>query len=356
MDEPRFLQAFLRELDWTAEQTGPRTVSSIFFGGGTPSLMAPATVGAIIDRIAGIYTVAPGAEITLEANPSSVEAGRFRGYRAAGVNRVSLGVQSLRDEELKKLGRIHSVGEAKAAIEIARATFDRFTFDLIYARPGQTPYAWRAELADALDVAGSHLSLYQLSIEPDTPFAALAATGKLVVPDGDAALELYEITQEMTERAGLPQYEISNHARTGEESRHNLIYWRYGEYAGIGPGAHGRIVASGQRYATSTQRSPEGWLETVEAEGRGLIEMAPLTHAHQADEMLLMGLRLVEGLDLVGLAELTGLAPSSRSIADMEELSMVERVGNRRLRATKQGRFVLNAIVGKLSEGTEATA
>ena len=219
-----------------------RTVSSIFFGGGTPSLMKPQTVGAILDHIAKLWPIDANAEITIEANPGSVEATRFKGYRDAGVNRVSMGLQSLRDDDLKKLGRIHTVAESKAALNIARSTFNRFSFDLIYARPKQTPQDWRAELAEALDLAGDHISLYQLTIEPDTPYAALHASGKLIVPDADAALALYEITQEMTAARGLNSYEISNHARAGQESQHNLLYWRYGEYAGIGPGAHGRLL------------------------------------------------------------------------------------------------------------------
>ena len=255
IDEARFLRAYLRELQHWAALAPGRTVASIFFGGGTPSLMSAGTVGAILDAIGRLWAVEPGAEITLEANPSSVEAARFRGYRAAGVNRVSLGVQSLDDAELRALGRLHTAAEARAAIDVARSTFERFSFDLIYARPGQTLDAWRAELGQALALAGQHLSLYQLTIEPDTPFAALHARGKLIVPDGEAASALYEVTQEMTERAGLPAYEISNHAAPGEECRHNLLYWRYGEYAGIGPGAHGRVVVDGVRRATSTERS-----------------------------------------------------------------------------------------------------
>ncbi len=357
VDEPRFLAAFLRELAYTANQTGPREVASIFFGGGTPSLMAPATVGTIIDAISKAYTIAPDAEVTLEANPSSVEAERFRGYRSAGVNRVSMGVQSLRDEELKKLGRIHSVAEAKAAIAIAAETFNRYTFDLIYARPGQTPDDWKTELAEALTLAGSHLSLYQLTIEPETPFATLHANGKLVIPTDDAALEMYQITQAMTAAHGLPLYEISNHAKPGQESRHNLIYWRYGEYAGIGPGAHGRIFTGTprQRHATTTQRNPEVWLSSVEETSTGLTELTPLTQMEEADEMLLMGLRLVEGLDLSRLARVTGHTPSAEALAELDKLGMIERIGNSHIRATGQGRFILNALVAKLSQGFVAS-
>ena len=350
IDEPRFRAAFLRELDDTRERTGPLAVSSIFFGGGTPSLMQPETVAAILDRIASLWNVDPHAEITLEANPGSVEAGRFRGYRAAGVNRVSLGVQSLRDDILKSLGRIHSVAEAKAAIEIARSTFERFSFDLIYARPGQTIAAWKDELHDALAIAGQHLSLYQLTIEPETPFAALHAAGKLVIPDEDAALALYEATQELTAAAGLPAYEISNHAAPGEESRHNLLYWRYGEYAGCGPGAHGRLAAGGMRRATSTERNPEHWAALVEQNGNGIIEETPLTAAEEADELLLMGLRLGEGVDLDRLARLSGVRPSPAAVAKLTKQGLIEAVpGTRRVRATGNGRFILNEIVLRLA-------
>ncbi|WP_244536034.1 radical SAM family heme chaperone HemW [Hyphomicrobium sp. NDB2Meth4] len=350
IDEPRFRAAFLRELEHTATRLGPRTVSSIFFGGGTPSLMQPETVAAILDRAAELWHVAPDAEITLEANPGSVEAGRFRGYRSAGVNRVSLGVQSLRDDILKSLGRIHSVAEAKAAIEIARTTFDRFSFDLIYARPKQTTDEWRAELREALLIAGQHLSLYQLTIEPETPFAALHAAGKLIVPDEDTAFALYDLTQEMTAAAGLPAYEVSNHAGPGEESRHNLLYWRYGEYAGIGPGAHGRIVLDGVRNATSTERNPEAWAALVERDGHGIIEEMPLTRPEQADEMLLMGLRLSEGLDLQRLAQLCGAPLPGKTVSELTQQGLIEAIpGTQRIKASGSGRFILNEIVLRLA-------
>ena len=370
-DEARFLAAYRRELDAAAALTGPREVCSIFFGGGTPSLMKPATTAAILEHIARLYTVRPGAEITLEANPGSVEAERFKGFRAAGINRVSMGLQSLRDEDLKKLGRVHTVTESKAALEIARTTFERFSFDLIYARPGQQPGAWRAELAEALDLAGDHLSLYQLTIEPDTPYAALQAAGKLVVPDADAALALYQITQELTEARGLTAYEISNHARPGQESQHNMLYWRYGEYAGIGPGAHGRVLAGGRRFATVAERNPEGWAALVETQGDGLTEKSALTPAEQADEMLLMGLRLRDGIDLDRLAALGGVRPSTGTIGGLVRLGMLETgtvqtIGESRaarwhsdaseaaaaslLRATPRGRFVLNSVVAELSK------
>jgi oxygen-independent coproporphyrinogen-3 oxidase len=350
IDEARFRAAFLRELEHTAQRTGPRVVSSIFFGGGTPSLMQPETVAAILDRIGELWSVAPDAEITLEANPGSVEAGRFRGYRTAGVNRVSLGVQSLRDDILKSLGRIHSVAEAKAAIEIARATFDRFSFDLIYARPAQTVAQWRDELREALSIAGEHLSLYQLTIEPETPFAALHAAGKLVVPDEDAAFGLFDVTQELTAAAGLPAYEISNHAAPGDESRHNLLYWRYGEYAGIGPGAHGRLLFGGVRHATSTERNPEGWAGRVERDGHGVVEETRLSRAEEADEMLLMGLRLAEGLDLDRLERFCGGPPSPSTVAELTQQGLIEPIpGARCIRASGSGRFILNEIVLRLA-------
>lgn len=349
IDEPRFLAAFLRELAHMAALAPGREVSSVFFGGGTPSLMQPSTTGAILDAIASHWTVQPGAEITLEANPSSVEADRFRGYRGAGVNRVSLGVQALNDADLRALGRMHSVAEARAAVDVARTTFDRYSFDLIYARPRQTLAAWRDELRDALAMADRHLSLYQLTIEDGTPFAGLHAAGKLEVPDPELADALYEATQEMMEAAGLPAYEISNHAAPREESRHNLVYWRYGEYAGIGPGAHGRLSVDGRRHALAAERQPERWLGQVERNGHGLVDSAPLSKSEQADEMLLMGLRLTEGIDLARLAATGGTRPGMRTIRELADLGLLEQLGDDRLRATARGRFVLNTLVLKLS-------
>jgi oxygen-independent coproporphyrinogen-3 oxidase len=354
IDEARFRRAFLTEIAETRRLIGPRTVASVFIGGGTPSLMQPETVAAILDAIAGHWTVESNAEVTIEANPGSVEAGRFRGYRTAGINRVSLGVQSLDDDQLKRLGRIHTVDEAKAAVVIAQATFERMSFDLIYARPGQTMAAWQAELAEALAMAGGHLSLYQLTIEPETPFAALHRAGKLVVPNADAAHALYEVTQEMTAAAGLPVYEISNHSRPGEESRHNLVYWRYGEYAGIGPGAHGRVMIDGRRHATTTQRLPEAWCAAVEAAGHGRSETTALTDAEATDEALLMGMRLLEGLDLDRLAAIGGSRPAGERIDTLAGLDLLERLpGTPRIRATAAGRLVLNALVAELSAALE---
>jgi putative oxygen-independent coproporphyrinogen III oxidase len=356
IDEARFLAAYLRELRHWAELAPARRVRSIFFGGGTPSLMSAATVAAILDAIAGAWPLEPGAEITLEANPSSVEAARFREYARAGINRVSLGVQSLEEGDLRALGRLHSVREALAAIDVSRETFARTSFDLIYARPGQTLQAWQAELARALALAGRHLSLYQLTIEAGTPFAELHARGRLRLPEAEAAHDFYALTQDMTEAAGLPAYEISNHAAPGEESRHNLLYWRYGEYAGIGAGAHGRIVVDGRRRATATERQPERWAARVEAHGHGIVEDTPLETAEQADEALLMGLRLTEGLDLDHLAALSGLGPAARTIDELAGHGLLERVGPGRLRATRAGRIVLNEVVLRLAATLEPAA
>jgi oxygen-independent coproporphyrinogen-3 oxidase len=354
VDEARFRAAFLKELEHWARLAPGRSVASVFFGGGTPSLMSAATTGAVLDAIAGLWVVESNAEITLEANPSSVEAGRFRGYRAAGVNRVSLGVQSLDDKVLRTLGRLHTAAEARAAVELARGTFDRFSFDLIYARPGQTLEAWRAELSAALALAGRHLSLYQLTIEEGTPFAELHARGRLKMPDQERAQAFYELTQELTGAAGLPAYEVSNHAAPGQECRHNLLYWRYGEYAGLGPGAHGRVVAGGVRQATVAERSPERWAALVEAQGHGLAEMVPLGRAEEADEALLMGLRLTEGIDLGRLTALTGFAPSEAAIAELAGLGVIERRAGRRICATAAGRVVLDRIVLRLASALES--
>jgi putative oxygen-independent coproporphyrinogen III oxidase len=348
IDEARFVRGFVREIGHWAGAVPGRVVGSIFFGGGTPSLMSAGAVGAILDAIGAGWRIAPGAEITLEANPSSVESGRFRGYRAAGVNRVSLGVQALEDGALRTLGRLHSVAEARAAIDVARATFERFSFDLIYARAGQTVEAWRSELAQALEIAGRHLSLYQLTIEPGTAYFDLQAKGSLVVPDEDSATDLFELTQTLTEKHGLSAYEVSNHAREGQESRHNLLYWRYGEYAGVGPGAHGRLVIGGTRQALIAERNPERWISRVEAEGRGTADETALSLDEQADEALLMGLRITEGIDLEKLARMTGFAPSAQAIENLAKLGFVTQHGSR-LCATPQGMFVLNEVVRQLA-------
>ncbi len=349
VDEPRFLRAFAAEIATTAARIGPRTVSTIFLGGGTPSLMQATTVGGILDAIGRHWTVAPDAEVTLEANPSSVEASRFRGYRAAGVNRVSLGVQSLDDSALKALGRLHSAREALEAVAVARENFDRYSFDLIYARPEQTVASWRAELERALKEAGEHLSLYQLTIEPDTPFSTLHASGKLKVPDETLARDLYDVTQEVCSHAGLPAYEISNHARAGAECRHNLIYWHAHEYAGIGPGAHGRLDIAGERHATATERRPEAWVMRVEEHGQGIVSDEVLLRQERADEYLLMGLRLKEGIDLGRYATIAGKPLDEAQIAKLSEFGFVESGGSGRLRVTQAGFPILDAVVADLA-------
>jgi oxygen-independent coproporphyrinogen-3 oxidase len=349
VDEPRFVAAFLREMRHVAGLTRGRTVSSVFFGGGTPSLMSPGAASAILDGIAALWPVDPKAEITLEANPSSVEAERFRGYRSAGVNRVSLGVQALNDGDLRRLGRIHTAQDALDALAVAASTFDRFSFDLIYARPGQTPDAWAAELRSAIAYASDHLSLYQLTIEPGTWFERLHKAGKLVVPDADEARALYDTTQEVCDAAGLPAYEISNHARPGGESRHNLLYWRYGEYAGIGPGAHGRIVTSSGRVATATEAHPETWLQAVEEEGHGLSTQEVLTDEDEGDEFLVMGLRLSEGIDPARFAAIAGRPLDNGRVRDLERHGLVTRRVQGRVAVTPAGFPVLNAVVADLA-------
>jgi oxygen-independent coproporphyrinogen-3 oxidase len=348
-DQPRFAAAFRRELEHFRERTGPREVTSIFLGGGTPSLMEPDTVGALLETVSDLWTVPNGIEVTLEANPSSVEAGRFRGYRAAGVNRVSMGVQALNDADLRFLGRLHNVAEAKVAIELAREIFPRLSFDLIYARPGQTIAAWEQELAQAIDLAADHLSLYQLTIEEGTRFHALHAAGKFVMPDPDLSADLYAVTQQVTASRGLPAYEISNHARPGAESRHNLVYWRYGEYVGAGPGAHGRFVEGGRRVVTFTEKMPETWANLVEAKGSGVAGGETLSRAEEADEFLMMGLRLAEGIDLARYESMSGRSLSSPRIAVLQDEGLVEPIGNSRLRATPTGMIVLDALVADLA-------
>jgi putative oxygen-independent coproporphyrinogen III oxidase len=349
IDEARFARAFAAEIAATAARVPGRTVSTIFFGGGTPSLMQPATVGTILDAIARHWPLAADIEVTLEANPTSVEATRFRGFRAAGVNRVSLGVQALDDAALRQLGRQHTADEALAAVAVARATFERYSFDLIYARPGQTPEAWAAELQRALAQAGEHLSLYQLTIEQDTAFALLHAAGKLVVPDEDLGRALYDTTQAVCAGAGLPAYEISNHARAGAECRHNLVYWRAHEYVGIGPGAHGRLDIGPERRATATAKRPEAWLMRAESLGHGVETDEPLTREQMADEFLLMGLRLAEGIDPARYARLAGRPLNPQRVALLREQGAVETTPNGMLRVTLAGFPVLDAVVADLA-------
>lgn len=349
-DQARYVAAFRREIAHRAQLAPGRTVSSIFFGGGTPSLMEGRTVGAILDAIGKHWAVDKNCEVSLEANPTSVEAGRFADFRAAGVNRVSLGVQALNDADLKALGRMHSTQEALDAVAIARKYFERYSFDLIYARsPQQTPALWRAELELAISHAAEHLSLYQLTIEPDTAFERLFKAGKLAIPDHEAGAVLYEITQEITQRHGLPVYEISNHARPGAECRHNLVYWHYGEYAGIGPGAHGRLVTSEGRMAHSTEKRPEAWLTSVETHGHALVEDERLNQEAQGDEYLLMGLRLVEGIRPATFAALSGRELNSARVESLIEDGMLARKPGGRLACTPDGALLLDAVVADLA-------
>jgi putative oxygen-independent coproporphyrinogen III oxidase len=348
-DQARYAAAFARELAHFAALTPGREVTSVFLGGGTPSLMQPATVAAILDTIGKHWRVSADAEVTLEANPSSVEADRFRGYRAAGVNRVSLGVQALDDAALKSLGRIHDVAEAKRAVDLARATFPRLSFDLIYARPGQTLESWRRELQTAVAMAADHLSLYQLTIEADTPFAKLFAAGKLAMPEPELAADFYELTQDVSEAHGLPAYEISNHAAPGAESRHNLAYWRYDDYVGAGPGAHGRLTVDGAKRATMTEKHPETWLQRVDGDGHGLVTDELLTLEESADEMLLMGLRLREGIIPERYSSMSGRSFSAERLRFLQESGFVERSAEGRLRATRDGWLVLDSVVADLA-------
>ena len=349
VDQERFARAFSREIETSAARAPGREVSSIFLGGGTPSLMQPQTVGAILDAIGKHWHVASDVEVTLEANPTSVEATRFAGYRAAGVNRVSLGVQALDDASLKALGRLHTAREALDAVAIARKIFDRYSFDLIYARPDQTPDMWTAELKQAIAEAAEHLSLYQLTIEEGTPFFGLHAAGKLKTPDEALARALYDVTQEVCSAHGLPSYEISNHARAGAECKHNLVYWRGEEYAGIGPGAHGRLDIAGVRHAIATEKRPEAWLMRVEASGHGVVTDDLLNSEERADEFLLMGLRLAEGIDPKRYAALSGRTLDPRRIAVLREEGAIVVDDNGRLRVTQAGFPVLDAVVADLA-------
>jgi oxygen-independent coproporphyrinogen-3 oxidase len=349
--QARFRAALLRELAWEAERLGRRRLGSVFFGGGTPSLMAPETVRDLLEAARHHFEPAADLEITLEANPTSVEAARLAAFRDAGVNRVSLGVQSLDPEALRFLGRQHSVAQAITALELARAIFPRLSFDLIYARPNQTEAAWRAELRQALTLAADHLSLYQLTIEPGTRFETLHRRGELVLPDGDAGAALYTATAEEAARFGLAAYEVSNYARPGGESRHNLTYWRYGDYVGIGPGAHGRLTLPDGRWAITRHRAPEPWADRVERQGHGTREATRLAQADQAREALLMGLRLTEGIDVAGFAARLGVTLTDALDPETLNQALAEaylRWENGRLIATEDGRLRLDALLGAL--------
>jgi putative oxygen-independent coproporphyrinogen III oxidase len=342
VDELAYGKAIVQELTWIKMRTGSRKVTSIFFGGGTPSLMSPGAVAHVLESIATLWTVVPDAEITLEANPTSVEAENFRGYRTAGVNRVSVGVQALDANDLAALGRQHSPDEALAAFHMAAKIFPRVSFDLIYARPNQTREAWAAELAHALGEQQGHMSLYQLTIEPETRFFDLHERGAMKIPDDDLAADLYDITQELTEKAGLPAYEISNHAKTGHEGQHNLLYWRYGEYAGAGPGAHSRIMDSDKKLALATEKHPETWRQKVLSQGHGVINEDIVSTDEQSRERILMGMRIAEGIAL------DDFALDEKKIVSLEELGLVKRNANR-LSATRRGRLVLNAVIRELA-------
>ena len=342
IDQPAWRRALLRELESGAEQTPGRTVTSVFFGGGTPSLMDPATTGALIERIGQLWPVADDLEITLEANPGTVDAERFQDIRAAGVNRLSMGLQSLDDEQLRFLGRKHDVGQGVKAVELARRTFPRISFDLIYARPGQTLDQWRAELERAISMAADHLSLYQLTIEPGTAFHPMAARGDFVMPDDDHSAAMFELTQEVTASAGLPAYEISNHAKPGSECRHNLVYWQGDDFLGIGPGAHGRLT--GEDGVTRTHRrhrAPEIWRGRVEQKGDGTEDSQALSPEERLAELVMMGLRLTEGM------KIDSSALSQQGLADMVEEGFLRWNGGL-LQATPSGRLLLNRVIEKL--------
>ena len=351
VDEARYGAATLREIDHFAGLTAGRVVTSLFFGGGTPSLMAPETVAAVIERVARHWPLSDDVEITLEANPGSAEAARFAGYRAAGVNRLSLGVQSFDDDALRFLGRRHDAAQAVAALALARDIFPRFSFDLIYARPDQSVAAWRHELDRALDFGAEHLSLYQLTLEPGTPFFARAARGALALPDGDSAAELCDITHGCLDDAGMPAYEISNFARPGCESRHNLTYWRGGDYIGVGPGAHSRLTGDGVSRAIRLIRTPEAWLAAVEERGLGDAEMETIAPAARSAELLMMGLRLAEGVCLAQFEARGGLAfdkaVDAARLKPLIDGGFLER-SRTRLRATPAGRRVLDSVLGSL--------
>ena len=352
VDDLRWRHALCAEIDHVAAEAPGRKVTSIFFGGGTPSLMAPDTVAAVIDHVGRAWRLDPSAEITLEANPTSVEAKRFAAYRAAGVNRLSLGVHALDDAALGFLGREHNASQARTALELARRTFPRFSFDLIYALPEQSAATWRRELAAALDMAGEHISLYQLTIEKGTPFYARHQIGEIKTPPEALAAELYDITQELTAEADYPAYEVSNHARPGKACRHNLSYWRYEDYAGIGPGAHGRLqTADAGARATRRHAKPETWLDAVEHAGHGTAETRPLAAAERAEEMLMMGLRLRDGVDVRHFSARTGL-----TLAQAIRPGALQRLmdggflasDDDTLRATEKGRTLLNSVLSDL--------
>ncbi|MEP3634518.1 MAG: radical SAM family heme chaperone HemW [Shimia thalassica] len=347
IDQSRWLRAYLQELDRVAEDTPDRVLNTVFFGGGTPSLMEPDVVAAILERVRRLWPTSNDMEVTLEANPGSVEATRFRGYRQGGVNRISMGIQALNNHDLKKLGRIHSVEEAIAAFDIARDTFDRVSFDLIYARQDQTLKQWEAELQQALSMAIDHLSLYQLTVEEGTAFGDRYERGKLRgLPADDLAADMYEMTEAICKEHGFEAYEVSNYAKPGYESRHNQIYWRYGDYAGIGPGAHARMTINGVKYAVENWRNPERWLSAVQ-DGTGENVRDIVDPEGQSIEFLLMGLRLNEGIDLSRYEGLAGHKLNEAKVDALREMGMIY-TENQRLKVKPKGRMVLNAVLSEL--------
>ena len=349
IDQSRWKRAYLAEIDRIAAETPGRVLQSVFFGGGTPSLMDPDLVAAILERIRASWPQSNDWEVTLEANPGSVEAGRFLGFSDAGVNRISMGIQALRDEDLRKLGRLHSVAEARKAFDVARKAFKRVSFDLIYARQDQNLASWGVELQEAVAMAADHLSLYQLTIEDGTAFGdRFAKAGLKGLPNEDLSAEMYDLTQDICDAAGLPAYEVSNHAAPGMESRHNLIYWRGGDYLGIGPGAHGRLTLDGIRWTTEAPRAPGDWLTRVEAGNRGELPRDVVPGAERALEYLMMGLRLSEGIDLSRYMTLAGISLSDSKINSLVDIAMIYRTSNG-IAATAKGRLVLNAVIRELA-------
>jgi putative oxygen-independent coproporphyrinogen III oxidase len=351
IDEEGWADAVLAEMETVAGwQGGERPiVETIFFGGGTPSLMGARSLERILGQARRLWRFSNDIEITLEANPASSEATRFADYARAGVNRLSLGMQALNDADLKFLGRLHDTREAKAALAMAQKVFPRVSLDLIYARPGQSIAAWRAELAEALSFGTEHLSLYQLTVEPATPFALLHRSGALQLPDDDRAVALYEATQEITRDAGIPAYEVSNHARAGAEARHNLLYWRYGDYAGFGPGAHGRIEIAGKRVATMGEKLPERWRDRVTRDGHGYVERGALAPQDAAREHLLMNLRLREGIDLDAFRARWNWAPDLARISTLAQAGLLE-CKEKRLAVSPRGMLVLNRLIAELAD------
>lgn len=350
IDQASWAKAYVSEITRVGEETAGRVLKSVFFGGGTPSLMEPQTVESILNAVRKTWSLSNDVEITLEANPTSIEANNFAGYRMAGVNRISMGAQALNDADLKALGRLHSAKEAIQAFDIARQHFDRVSFDLIYARQNQTLPAWKAELEQALSLAIDHLSLYQLTIEDGTAFGDRYAAGKLRnLPDEDLAADMFEVTQEICTAHGMPAYEVSNHAKPGSESVHNLIYWTYGDYIGIGPGAHGRVTINGTKHATVAPRSPGLWKSQVENNGNGEEERIALDQSEQLTECLLMGLRLRDGIPIRQLNPL-GISKYINNINYLEEIDLL-KASNNRLLVTAKGRPVLNSVLNKLLNG-----